>query len=69
MSVSLSAYVDFVSIFVRYRSKQRTLELLAMPTKMVSTMVFFHFKKFFMRDENPVKFHKCLFKAYTHYTF
>ena len=69
MSVHLSACIDFVNMFIRYRSKQHILELLAMPTNMASTMVFFPLKKYFWRSENLDQFRKCLLKAYTHYTF
>ena len=37
----LSAFVDFINVFIRYRSKPRTSELSAMAAKMVSTKVFF----------------------------
>ena len=39
-SVHLSAFLDFLNIFIRYRSKQRILELLVMATEMVSITVF-----------------------------
>ena len=39
-SVHLSAFLDFVNIFIRYRSKQRTSELPLMATEMVSITVY-----------------------------
>ena len=69
MFVHLSDFEDFVNIFIRFRSKQLTLELLMMGTKMFSTTVFFPAKKLFLRKENLDKFHKYLLKAYTVYAF
>ena len=40
MSVHLSAFVDFVNIFIRYRSRHRTSDLSLMATEMVSTTAF-----------------------------
>ena len=60
MLVHLSTFVDFVNIFIRYRSKQRTSELSVMATKMVSTTVFFPVKKLFLQNENLNKFRTCL---------
>ena len=39
-SVHLSAFVDFATIFIIYKSKQSTLENSLMATDMVSTMLF-----------------------------
>ena len=41
ISVHLSAFADFINIFIRYRSKQCTSGLSVMAAKMVSTTVFF----------------------------
>ena len=41
MSVHLSDFVDFVNIFIRYRSRLRTSEISVMATEMVSTTEFF----------------------------
>ena len=56
MSVHLSAFVDFVNIFIRYRSKQRTLELPAMATKMVSTTLFYQKRNFFCGTKISINF-------------
>ena len=67
MSVHLSAFVDFVNIIIRYRSRHQMSELSVMANEMVST-VFFPVKKLFLQNKNLIKFHKCLLKAYTLYT-
>ena len=46
MSVDLSAFADFINIFIRYKSKQRTSELSVMATEIVSTTVFSLVKKY-----------------------
>ena len=56
MSVHLSDFVDFVNIFIKYRSKQHQSELSVMATKMVSTTVFFLAKKLILGNENLIKF-------------
>ena len=56
MSVHLSDFVDFVNIFIKYRSKQRQSELSVMATKMVSTTVFFLAKKLILGNKNLIKF-------------
>ena len=40
MSVHLSAFADFVNMFIRYRSRHFRLELSVMATEMVSTFFF-----------------------------
>ena len=40
MPVHLSDFVDFVNMFIRYRSRHHTSELSVMATKMVSTTFF-----------------------------
>ena len=40
MSVHLSAFVDIVNIFIRYRSRHLISEISVMVTEMVSTSVF-----------------------------
>ena len=40
-SVHLSAFVDFVNIFIRYRPNQSTSELSLIATEMISTTSFF----------------------------
>ena len=69
MSVHLSALIDFVDIFIKYRSKQSTSELSLMVTEMVSTTFFFPIKKLFLWNKNLNKFHRCLFKTYNLHTF
>ena len=63
MSVHLSASVDFVNIFIRYRSRHLISEISVMVTEMFSTSGFSCKKKLFLRNENLNKFHKCLFKV------
>ena len=60
MSVHLSDFVDFINIFIKYRSKQRTLKLSVMATKMVSTMDLFLIKKLFFIFYVS-KFFSCLY--------
>ena len=40
MSVHLSAFVDFMNMFIRYRSRYHTAELSVMATEMISTTFF-----------------------------
>ena len=56
ISVHLSAFLDFVKIFIRYRPKQRTRDGFHYG--------FFPIKKLFLQNENLNKFRQCLFKAY-----
>ena len=51
MSVDLSAFVDFINKFIRYKSKQRTSELLVMATEIVSTTVFSLVKKYILAEQ------------------
>ena len=67
MSLHLSDVIDFINIFIRYRSKQYKSELSVMATKIVSTVGFFLVNKLFLLNENINKFHKCLLKIYTLY--
>ena len=70
MPVHHSAFVDFINVLIRYRSKQQCiLELSVMATEMVSPMVFFPVMKFFFWSENLYKFCKCLLKGYAQHTF
>ena len=59
--VHLSAFLDFVNIFIRYRPKQRTCDGFHYG--------FFPIKKLFLQNENLNKFRKCLLKAYILQTF
>ena len=69
MSVHLSAILDFVNIFIRYRLRHRISELSVMATEMVSIRFFFLVKKLLLQHKNLSKFHKCLLKAYTLHTY
>ena len=69
MSVHLSAFVNFQNIFIRYRSRHRTLELSVMATEKVSTTMFFPVKKIFLWNKNLNKLYKCLLKTYTLNTY
>ena len=51
MSVHLSALIDFVDIFIKYRSKQSTSELSLMVTEMVSTTFFFSYKEIILMEQ------------------
>ena len=59
----LYAFVDYVNIFITYRSKQSTSELSLMVTEMVSTTVFFPIKKPLLRNKNLDKFCRCYSKT------
>ena len=69
MSLHLSAFVNFVNMFIKYWSRHHTLELSVMANEMVSNMFFFHLKKLLLQNDNlNNKSHKCLLKAYTLHT-
>ena len=69
MSMHLSAFIDFVNIFTRYRSRHCTLQLLVMATEIVSTIGLYPVKKLFLQNENFNKIHKYLLKAFTLHTY
>ena len=64
-----SAFIDFLNIFIRYRSKQSTSELSLMATDMVST-TFFPIRKLLLQNENINQFGIFLFKTFAlHFLF
>ena len=69
MSVHLSAFLVFITIFIRHRPKQRIPELWVMATEMVLTMCFFPIKKVFFWNESLTKFRKCLLTPCIHFKF
>ena len=69
ISVDLSAFSDFVNVFIRYRSKKNTSQLSLMVTEMVFTMVFFPIIKLFLQNEKFNKFCRCFLKNYNLHNF
>ena len=53
MCVHLSAILDFVNIFIRYRSRHRISELSVMATEMVSIRFFFSGKEITLAEQKP----------------
>ena len=50
MFLYLSAFIDFVNMFIRYRLRHHTSEILVMATEMVST-VFFSCKEIILAEQ------------------
>ena len=68
-SVRHSAFVDFVDIFIGYRSKQCTWKPSVMATELIRMWISFSTKKLFLRNENLNIFSWYLLKTYAVHTF